>query len=95
MFIIVSYHGHAIKKQSELLPLPNCLGSHQEHTHTDTRTHTNTNKCLWGLWLMILIHKIEWDPIIITKVDGSGGYYVTRNKSDAESDATFWLLFGH
>jgi hypothetical protein len=44
---------------------------------------------------MILIHKIEWDPIIITKVDGSGGYYVTRNKSDAESDATFWLLFGH
>jgi hypothetical protein len=41
---------------------------------------------------MILIHKIEWYPIIITKVDGSGGYYVTWNKSDKESDVTFWSL---
>jgi hypothetical protein len=41
---------------------------------------------------MILFHKVECYPIIINKMDGTEGCFVTWNKSDAGRNMAFCLL---
>ena len=43
---------------------------------------------------ILLSHKKEWNFVICSNIDGSGGYYAKWNKSEKDKYCMIWLICG-